>query len=111
MTRLSAIKIACYDSLDPLFKTLRVWIQGLGAIGTYVISDLFLKLLEDKDIRLKIELTLRLILRISLRLRGYAIWSGSLIASYIKEDLTTTRGMSTSQSQRSQGNTRKTPSR
>jgi hypothetical protein len=42
---------------------------------------------------------------------GYSIWRVSLIASHIKEDLTTTQGMSTSQPRRSQGSIRNTPSR
>jgi hypothetical protein len=57
----------------------------------------FSNLLEDKDRRLKIKLTLSLILRVNLTLGGYSIWSASLIAPHIKEDWTTTRGMSTSQ--------------
>jgi hypothetical protein len=59
----------------------------LGGSGTCVISTLFFSnLLEDKDRRLKIELTLSLILRVNLRLKGYSIWSASLIAPHIKED-------------------------
>jgi cytoskeletal protein RodZ len=46
----------------------------------------FSNLLEDKDRRLKIELTLSLILLVNLRLGGYSIWSASLIAPHIKED-------------------------
>jgi hypothetical protein len=46
----------------------------------------FSNLLEDKDRRLKIELTLSMILRVNLRLGGYSIWSASLIAPHIKED-------------------------
>jgi hypothetical protein len=46
----------------------------------------FSNLVEDIDRRLKIELTLSLILRVNLRLRGYSIWSASLITSHIKED-------------------------
>jgi hypothetical protein len=71
----------------------------------------FSNLLEDKDKRLKITLTLSLILRVNLRLRGYSIWSASLIAPHIKEDWTTTPSMSTSQPRCSQGSTRRTPSR
>jgi hypothetical protein len=56
----------------------------------------FSNLLKDKDRKLKTKLTLSLILRVNLRLRGYYIWSASLITPHIKEDLTTTRGMSTS---------------
>jgi hypothetical protein len=83
----------------------------LGDCGTRVISDLFSNLLEDKDRRFKTNLTLSQILRFNLRLEGYSIWSASLIAPHIKEDLTTTRGMSTSQARCSQGNTRKALSR
>jgi hypothetical protein len=68
----------------------------------------FSNLLEDKDRRLKTKLTFSLILRVHLRLWGYSIWSASSIAPHIKEDLTTTRGMSTLQPRCSQGSTRKT---
>jgi hypothetical protein len=54
-------------------------------------------LLEDKDKRFKANFTLGLILRFNLRLEVYSIWSASLIALHIKEDLTTTQGMSISQ--------------
>jgi hypothetical protein len=57
----------------------------LGGYRTRVISDLFLNLLEDRDRRLKIKLTLSLILRVNLRLGGYSIWSASLIAPHIKK--------------------------
>jgi hypothetical protein len=87
----------------------------------------FSNLLEEKDRRLKIKLTLSLILRVNLRLRGYSkikltlslilrvnlrlgdyfIWSASLIAPPYKEYWTTTRGMSTSQPRRGQGSTRR----
>jgi hypothetical protein len=52
----------------------------------------FSNLLEDKDRRLKIKLTLSLILRVNLRLEGYSIWSVSSVASQIKEDLTNYSG-------------------
>jgi hypothetical protein len=103
--------IACHGSLDPLFTTLEIWIQGSGAAGHMSSVTYFSHLLEDKDRRLKIKLTLSLILRVNLRLGGYSIWSASLIAHHIKEDLTTTQGISTSQPRRSQGSTRRTPSR
>jgi hypothetical protein len=54
--------IACHDSLDPLFKNLRIWIQGSGATGHVSSVTYFSNLLEDKDRRLKIKLTLSLIL-------------------------------------------------
>jgi hypothetical protein len=58
----------------------------LGSCGTRVSSaTYFSNLLEDKDRRLKIKLTLSLILRVNLRLGGYSIWSASLIAPYIKK--------------------------
>jgi hypothetical protein len=57
---------------------------------------IFSNLLEDKDRRLKIKMILSLILRVNLRIRGYSIWSASLSALHIKEDLITTRGMSIS---------------
>jgi hypothetical protein len=103
--------IACHDSLDPLFQNLGIWIQGSGAAGHVSSVTYFLDLLEDKDRRLKIKLTLSLILRVNLRHGGYSIWSASLIAPHIKEGLTTTRGMITSQPRCSQGSTQKTPSR
>jgi hypothetical protein len=66
--------------------------------------------LEDKGRRLKTKLTLSLILQVNLRVGGYSLWSASSIAPHIKEDFTTTRGISTSQPRCSQGSTRKTPS-
>jgi hypothetical protein len=71
----------------------------------------FSNLLEDKDRRLNTTLTLSLILRVNLRLGGYSIGSVSSIAPHIKENLTTTRGMTTSQPRCSQASTQKTPSR
>jgi hypothetical protein len=103
--------IACHDSLDPSFQTLGIWIQGSGAAGHVSSATYFLDLLEDKDRRLKTKLTLSLILRLNLRFRAYSIWSVSLIAPHVKEDLTTTQGMSTSQPRCSQESTQKTPSR
>jgi hypothetical protein len=98
-------------SLDPLFQTLGIWIQGSGT-ATYVSSvTYFSNLLEDKGRRLKTKLTLSLILRVNLRLGGYSIWSASSIAPHIKEDLATIQGISTSQPRCSQESTRKTPSR
>jgi hypothetical protein len=44
-------------------------------------------------------------------LGGYSIWSASSIAPHVKEELTNTRGMSTSQPRCSQESTQKTPSR
>jgi hypothetical protein len=84
--------IACHDSLDPLFQILEIWIQGSGAAGHVLSAIYFSNMLEDKDRRLKIKLTISLILRVNLRLGGYSIWSASLIAPHIKEDLTTTWG-------------------
>jgi hypothetical protein len=75
--------IACHDSLDPLFQNLGI--QGLGAAGYVSSAIYFSNLLEDKDKRLKIKLTLSLILWVNLRLRGYSIWSASLIAPHIKK--------------------------
>jgi hypothetical protein len=45
----------------------------------------FSNMLEDKDTRLKIKLTLSLILRVNLSLEGYSVWSASLIAPHIKK--------------------------
>jgi hypothetical protein len=102
---------ACHDSLDHLFQTLGIWIHGSGAAGHVSSATYFSNLLEDKVRRLKIKFTLSLILQVNLRLEGYFIWSASLNAPHIKEDLTITRGISTSQARCSQGSTRKTPSR
>jgi hypothetical protein len=74
------------------------WGFGFKARGLRDTSSAtyFSNLLEDKDTRLKIKLSLSLILQVNLRLGGYSIWSMSLIAPHIKEDMTTTRGMITS---------------
>jgi hypothetical protein len=56
------IYVACHDSLDPLFQNLGIWIQGSGYAGHVSSVTYFLNLLEDKDKRLKIKLTLSLIL-------------------------------------------------
>jgi hypothetical protein len=56
------MKIACHDSLDPLFQNLGIWIQGSGVAGNMSSATYFSNLLEDKDRRLKIELTLSMIL-------------------------------------------------
>jgi hypothetical protein len=77
--------IASYDYLDPLFQNLGIWTQGSGAAGHVLSATYFSNLLEDKDRRLKIKLTLSLILRVNLRLGGYSIWSASLIAPHIKK--------------------------
>jgi hypothetical protein len=103
--------IACHDSLDPLFQTLGIWIQGSRAAVHMSSATYFTNLWEDKDRRFKTHLTLSLILRVNLWLGGYSIWSASSITPHIKEDLRTTQGMSTSQPRCSQGSTRKTPSR
>jgi hypothetical protein len=66
-------------------KTLRIWIEGSGAAGHVSLSTYFSNLLEDKDRRLKIKLTLNLIRRVNLRLGGYSIWSASLITPHIKK--------------------------
>jgi hypothetical protein len=41
--------IACHDSLDPLFQTLGIWIQGSGAAEHVSSATYFPNLLEDKD--------------------------------------------------------------
>jgi hypothetical protein len=56
-----------------LFGSLGIWIQGSGAAGHVSSATYFSNLLEDKDRRLKIKLTLSLILRVNLRLGGYSI--------------------------------------
>jgi hypothetical protein len=96
--------------LDPFFQNFGFGFKA-GGYGTSIIDDLFFKFLEDKSRRFKTNLTLSLILRFNLRLGGYSIWSVSFIAPHIKEDLKTTRGMSTSQPRSNQGSTQKTPSR
>jgi hypothetical protein len=75
---------------------LGIRIQGLGAAGHVSSSIYFLNLLEYMERRFKTNLTLSLILRFNLRLGGYSMSSASLIAPHIKQDLKTTRGMSTS---------------
>jgi hypothetical protein len=103
--------IACHDSFDPLFQNLGDFDSRLGAAGHVSSMTYFSNLLEDKDRRLKTKLTLNLILRVNLRLGGYSIWNASSIAPHIKQNLTTTRGMSTSQPRCSKETTWKTPSR
>jgi hypothetical protein len=83
----------------------------LEGCGTCVIDGLFFKYLEDMSRRFKTNLTLGLIVRFNLRFGCCSIWSASLIAPHIKEDLITTRDMSTSQPRCSQESTQKTPSR
>jgi hypothetical protein len=83
----------------------------LRGCGTRVIDGLFFKFLEDKDRRFKTNFTFSLILRFNLNLGGYFIWSASLTAPHIKEDLKNTWDMSTSQPRCSQESTRKTTSR
>jgi hypothetical protein len=56
-----------------------------GAAGHVSSATYFSNLFEDKDRRLKIKLTLSLILPVNLRLGGYSIWSASLIAPHIKK--------------------------
>jgi hypothetical protein len=65
--------IACHDSLDPLFQNLGIWIQDSRATGHMTSVTYFSNLLEDKNGRLKIKLTLNLILQVNLRLGGYSI--------------------------------------
>jgi hypothetical protein len=79
--------IACHDSLDPLLQNMRIWIQDSGATGHVSSATYFSNMLEDKNRRLKIKLTLSLILRVNLRLGGYSIWSVSLIAPHIKKTI------------------------
>jgi hypothetical protein len=79
------MKIACYDYLDPLFQNLGIWIQGLRAVGHMSSATYFSNLLEDKDRRLKIKLTVSLILQVNRRLGGYSIWNVSLIAPHLKK--------------------------
>jgi hypothetical protein len=92
-------------------KFFGIWIQDSRAAGYMSLMAYVLNSLEDKERRFKTNLILRLILRFNLRLRGYSLWSAIFIAPHIKEDLKTTRGMSTSQPRCSQGSTWKTPPR
>jgi hypothetical protein len=75
----------CHSSLDPLFHNLKDLDSRLGAAGHVSSPTYFSNLLEDKNRRLWIKLTLSLILRVHLRLGGYFIWSASLIAPHIKK--------------------------
>jgi hypothetical protein len=77
-------------------KILGIWIQGSRAVEHVSSATYFSNLLEDKDRRLKIKLTLSLILQVNLRLGGYSIWSASLIAPHIKKTGQLLGGMSTS---------------
>jgi hypothetical protein len=65
---------------------MEIWIQVSRAAGHVSSTTYFSNQPKDKDRRLKIELTLSLILRVYLKLEGYFIWSASLIAPHIKED-------------------------
>jgi hypothetical protein len=65
--------IAWHDSLDPLFQNLGIWIQGSRAAGHVSSATYFANLLEDKNRRLKIKLTLSVILQVNLRLAGCSI--------------------------------------
>jgi hypothetical protein len=59
----------------------------LGRFRTRVINGLLFEFIwKIKTRRFKTNLTLSLILRFNLRLRGYSIWSASFIAPHIKED-------------------------
>jgi hypothetical protein len=78
---------------------------------TRVITAYFSNFWNIRAEDLRTNLTLSLILWFNLRLGGYYIWCASFIAPHIKEDLKTTRGMSTSRPRCSQGSIRKTPSR
>jgi hypothetical protein len=92
-------------------ESLGVEFNAQGLQGHMSSTTYFSNLLEDKNRRFKTNLTLGLILRFNLILGGYYIRNTSLIEPRIKEDLTTTRGIITSQPGCSQGNTRKIPSR
>jgi hypothetical protein len=65
--------IACHDSLDSLFQNLGDLNSRFGGCGNVSSATYFSNLLEDKDRRLKIKLSLSLILRVNLRLEGYSI--------------------------------------
>jgi hypothetical protein len=66
-------------------KTWGFGFKARGAAGHVSSATYFSNLLEDKDMKLKIKLTLSLILRGNLRLGGYSIWSASLITPHIKK--------------------------
>jgi hypothetical protein len=69
-----------------LFSNLGIWIQGTGLQDTCHQWHIFQIYLEDKDRKVKSNLTVRLILWFNLRLKGYSIWSAIFIAPCIKED-------------------------
>jgi hypothetical protein len=88
-------------------KTLGIWIQGSRAAGHVLLLTYFSNLLKDKDRRLKIKLTLSLILRVNLRLGGLLHMECEFNRTPYKEDLITTRSLSTSEPRHSQGSTRR----
>ena len=63
----------CHDFWILNFK-FGIWIQGSGAAGHVSSMVYFSKFWKIKTRRLKIDLTLSLILRFNLRLGGYSIW-------------------------------------
>jgi hypothetical protein len=71
-----------FGSLIPNLGELDSRLEAAGHVSS---ATYFSNLLEDKDKRLKIKLTLSLILRVNLRLGCYSIWSASLIAPHIKK--------------------------
>jgi hypothetical protein len=84
---IKSLSSACHDSLNSLIQNLGIWIQGSRAAAHVLSATYFLNyfsnVLQDKDKRPKIKLTLSLILRANLRLEGYSICSASLIAPHI----------------------------
>ena len=70
----STLPATTFGSFIP---NLGIWIQGSGAAGHVSSMVYFSKFWKIKTRRLKTDLTLGLILRFNLRLRGYSIWSAS----------------------------------
>jgi hypothetical protein len=56
------------------FPNLEIWIQGSRVVGHVSSMAYFSNFWKIRTRRFKTNLTLNLILRVSLRLRGYSIW-------------------------------------
>ena len=67
----------CATTFGSLIPNLGIWIQGSGATGHMSSMAYFLNFWKIKTRRLKTDLTLSLILRFNLSLRGYSVWSAS----------------------------------
>ena len=67
----------CATTFGSLIPNIGIWIQGSEAAGHVSLTAYFSNFWKIKTRRLKTDLTLSLILRFSLRLGGYSIWSAS----------------------------------